>query len=267
MMKLTAKVLHFVDEYLIDGNASRAYRTAYDCSKQSARSVGVNASRLLQDTDVAATVADRRAKISGKRFRKLQDIHDELELIANSDINDVVQVRRLNCRYCNGVNHAYQWRDSLEFDQAVSQHKARMAASDQRGRPKKGQEPAPSRVGGYGYRFNMPPHPNCPTCAGEGTADVFIADTTMLTRDKRKLIESIEQTQHGIKIKFQSRRDALVNMAKMMGGFKKTIVFQNPDGTPLAAPGVPTMPADQQDAARVYAEFLKGETDDATEDD
>lgn len=267
MMKLTAKVLNFVDEYMIDGNASRAYRAAYDCSKQSPRAVTVNASRLLAFTDVEALIAEKRAKIAGKRFRKLQDIHDELETIANADINDVVQVRRLNCRYCNGVAHAYQWRDALEFDAAVRTWKAGQAAGV--GRPKKGkQEPAPSRSGGYGFRFNMPPHPECPACSGEGKTDVFIADTTQLTKEKRKLIESIEQTQHGIKIKFRGRDAALNTMAKMMGGFKKTIVFQNPDGTPLAAPGVPTMPLDQQDAARVYADFLKGgATDDDSEDD
>lgn len=51
--KLTIKQEKFCNKYLECGNASEAYRYAYDCSKMSDNSVWCNASQLLADTKVA----------------------------------------------------------------------------------------------------------------------------------------------------------------------------------------------------------------------
>ena len=51
--KLTIKQERFCNKYLECGNASEAYRYAYDCSKMSDNSVWCNASQLLADTKVA----------------------------------------------------------------------------------------------------------------------------------------------------------------------------------------------------------------------
>lgn len=50
---LTIKQEKFCNKYLECGNASEAYRYAYDCSKMSDNSVWCNASQLLADTKVA----------------------------------------------------------------------------------------------------------------------------------------------------------------------------------------------------------------------
>lgn len=50
---LTIKQEKFCNKYLECGNASEAYRYAYDCSKMSNNSVWCNASQLLADTKVA----------------------------------------------------------------------------------------------------------------------------------------------------------------------------------------------------------------------
>lgn len=49
---LTIKQEKFCNKYLRCGNASEAYRYAYDCSKMSDNSVWCNASQLLADTKV-----------------------------------------------------------------------------------------------------------------------------------------------------------------------------------------------------------------------
>ena len=51
--KLTIKQERFCNKYLECGNASEAYRYAYDCSKMSDNSVWCNASQRLADTKVA----------------------------------------------------------------------------------------------------------------------------------------------------------------------------------------------------------------------
>lgn len=51
--KLTIKQEKFCNKYLECGNASEAYRYAYDCSKMSDNSVWCNASQLLADAKVA----------------------------------------------------------------------------------------------------------------------------------------------------------------------------------------------------------------------
>ena len=53
MPKLTIKQEKFVLKYLECGNASEAYRFAYNCSKMSDNAIWCNASQLLADTKVA----------------------------------------------------------------------------------------------------------------------------------------------------------------------------------------------------------------------
>ncbi len=65
MSALAGKQLRFADEYLVDCNATRAYKAAgYKCKNdETARACG---SRLLAKANVAAYVAARQAKISKK---------------------------------------------------------------------------------------------------------------------------------------------------------------------------------------------------------
>ncbi|MGQ0455304.1 hypothetical protein ACT4UM_29360, partial [Bacillus sp. SS-TM] len=65
--------------------------------------------------------------------------------IVQADPNQLAQFRRVNCRYCWGENHLYQWRDIAEFDKAAAQ-----ASRD--GKP----EP---EYGGLGFVDNAIPNP------------------------------------------------------------------------------------------------------------
>ncbi|USS96023.1 hypothetical protein M5J15_02255 [Serratia symbiotica] len=61
------------------------------------------------------------------RFRErytadLDEIVDQLVAITRTDPNALTQYRRLNCRYCWGENHLYQWRDMQEFDRAAEKN-------------------------------------------------------------------------------------------------------------------------------------------------
>jgi len=58
---LTPKQKRFVEEYLVDLNATRAYKTAYGCEQKGAEA---NGARLIRDDRVAARVANGLAKAS-----------------------------------------------------------------------------------------------------------------------------------------------------------------------------------------------------------
>lgn len=78
----------FIDEYLIDLNATRAYKATYpDASEESARRAG---SRLLTNVDIKKVLSERlkesRELLEATRERILR----ELNIIAFSDIKDFV---------------------------------------------------------------------------------------------------------------------------------------------------------------------------------
>lgn len=60
--KLTDKQERFVRGYLQSGNASEAYRNAYDCPKASSNTVRTNAYKLLAKPYIAHTIQTHRAR-------------------------------------------------------------------------------------------------------------------------------------------------------------------------------------------------------------
>lgn len=90
-LSLTPKQKIFVDEYLVDLNATRAYRAAYKgCKSDGVASV--NGSRLLTNPKIAEYLAKRRKDMQ-KRTEVTQDrVIQELAAIAFSDILDYVSI-------------------------------------------------------------------------------------------------------------------------------------------------------------------------------
>lgn len=88
-MALTPKQKIFADEYLIDLNATRAYKVAYpSCKKDEA--AAVNGSKLLRNTKVAEYIQERM-KEREKRTEITQDmVLQELAKIAFVNATDVI---------------------------------------------------------------------------------------------------------------------------------------------------------------------------------
>jgi phage terminase small subunit len=81
-VKLTPKQARFVQEYLVDLNATQAaIRAGY--SKKTAEQLG---HQLLQKTSVSEAIAKAQAKLSDKNDDLVQRLIDELKIIAFSDI-------------------------------------------------------------------------------------------------------------------------------------------------------------------------------------
>lgn len=91
--ELTIKQEKFCQKYLECGNASEAYRFAYDAEKMSSNTVKECASRLLNNRNVSATVDALRSK-SEKKFEISKDrLLREAVSIALSPISDKISAR------------------------------------------------------------------------------------------------------------------------------------------------------------------------------
>jgi phage terminase small subunit len=254
---LTARQQNFVDDVVSGMSFTDAYRKNYDCSRMLAVTVNRKGAELAKIPHIAEEMARLRAEASERAVRTVADVTNEFLRVAFADPGKIVQHRRLNCRYCFGVNHAYQWKNEAEFNRAVQvweiDEQARREAKGKKQRP----APMPTDEGGYGFAFNLSPHPACPACLGEGHADVFVADTTKLSPEDRRLIERVKVTKDGIEIRFRNQQDALTKAGQMLGGFKSTVILQNPDGTPIAqAPNVVNLTPDE--AAAAYRAWIEG---------
>ncbi|MEW8955776.1 terminase small subunit [Clostridium sp.] len=90
-MKLTPKQKIFVDEYLVDLNATRAYKAAYKNIKND-ETARVNGSRLLTNANVKSYI-DKRMKDREQRTEITQDmVLQELSKIAFANGSDFAKV-------------------------------------------------------------------------------------------------------------------------------------------------------------------------------
>lgn len=265
-MKITEKQRAFVDEYLICKNATEAYRKTTDVSRMNERTIGNNASRMLNHPSVVNELAARRAEIERKVGMSVQDVIRELVDIVTADPGELMAVRRLCCRHCHGKDHAYQWVDVSEYARAVASVVDSNALIERKNeRAKKGHETEPNKLpsdeGGFGFVPHIKPHPKCPECFGEGRLDVHFADTRFLSDKGKKLFAGVKQTKEGLQILTRNQDAALNTLARALGMLKDGVVHQNPDGSNITpSPTAPTavvIPIDPAEAARMYAAFMK----------
>lgn len=97
--KLTAKQEKFCEVYVTIGNASGAYRAAYNAAKMSEQAVHVNASKLLKNTKVALRVAELESmkastteSVAERMEISIERTLEELARIAYSSIGDFVRI-------------------------------------------------------------------------------------------------------------------------------------------------------------------------------
>lgn len=130
-MELTVKQRIFCNEYLVDFNATRAYKVAYpSCTKD--ETARVNGSKLLTNTNIKEFI-DKRIKDREKRIEVTQDmIIDELARIAfanGSDFAKVVQKSYMKPVYDDDGNKIgeeeafYKDVDILETDRLAEDKK------------------------------------------------------------------------------------------------------------------------------------------------
>jgi phage terminase small subunit len=246
------RVPRFVEEYAKDRNGTRAaMRAGYT---QNENSAGVTAAVLLSDPRIQALIAEQIEKVSREAVVSAADVLREWHDIATADASKIVYVRRINCRHCHGVGHAYQWA-VREYAEACD--RAANATNPRTGDPEPRDPPDCS--GGFGWKSNAEPNPDCPDCNGEGVEDVFFNDTESLTGPERKLIASIEKTKDGLKIKMRDQDAARANIAKYLGMLVEKRELTGKDGKPLVPEQIPAdLPNSLAALGSLYTQIMGG---------
>lgn len=161
-----------------------------------------NASRMLRNAKVSRYVRHLRDKLQQRHAATIDDLIHQLTAIVNADPNELAQYRRVNCRFCWGENHFYQWRDINEFDKAAAK-----AAADGKAEPE---------YGGLGFVDNGDPNPDCPKCQGEGRGQVYIPDTRDLDGNARWLYAGVKESKFGIEVLTQNQESARRELARLI---------------------------------------------------
>lgn len=78
-MSLTPKQEAFASAYIETGNASEAYRRSYNAGKMNTNALAVNASRLLDNANVALRIEELQKAIIVKHNITIESILAELE--------------------------------------------------------------------------------------------------------------------------------------------------------------------------------------------
>lgn len=212
MKNLAGKQARFVEEYLIDLNASAAYRRAgYRARGNSAEA---SAAKLLRHPKVSVAIAAAQEARSERTEITADMVLQHWWDIAKANPNDLIQLRRVCCRHCYGIDFDYQWVDAAEYDSTL-----KLAAMVENADPRT----FPTDDGGYGFNKTLIPHRDCPQCFGEGHESVFAHDTRQLKGAARLLYAGVKVTRDGLEIKMRDQDKAMENVARHLGMFKEKI--------------------------------------------
>lgn len=162
-----------------------------------------NASRLLRNARVARYVHALRNERQKRYSIELDDLITQLTAIVNADPNALSQYRHVNCRYCWGEGHKYQWRDIEE--QLRAEKRAELD-----------KQPPPDVSGGIGFVDNADPNPDCPRCLGEGKGEAYFPDTRDIEGDERHLYQGVKLTMNGVQIVIADKDAARRELARLL---------------------------------------------------
>jgi phage terminase small subunit len=185
MSTLTAKQQSFVEEYLVDLNATQAaIRAGYN--PKTARAI---ASENLSKPAITEAIANRQADRLLRVEVSQDDVIRVLVDMLAADANELVEHRRHCCRFCWGEGFRYQYTaNEMEKNQ-----EAWLA------------DTAFDEKGGIGYDERKDPNPKCPECFGDGVSKTIVKDTRKLSPSARALYAGIKQTKDGLEVKMQSK--------------------------------------------------------------
>jgi hypothetical protein len=208
---LPPKVRLFVVEYAKDMNGTQAAIRAGYSAKTAQEQSSQHLSKLMVKQAVDAVMNDR---IEQGIFDGDMVISRWVE-ISQANPNSLTQYRRVNCRYCWGEGHRYQFTPAEMED-------AKLALFDSNAKRVLDELPELEwdDKGGLGFVGNRDPHPECPECWGEGVGRPFFTDTRKLGRESLPLYAGVKQTKDGLEIQMHNQTDALDKLARHFGLYK-----------------------------------------------
>lgn len=223
--KLTAQKRRFVDEYITNG---RNGKDAAIKARYSEKGAKQRAHLLLMEEPVQDYL-EKRVKELQVRTNITQDrVLQELWDIALADPNNLIEYRRVNCRFCWGDNHKYQ-RTPNEFESLQKSHKKACAQALKDGK----QEPEFDPEGGVGYHGKREPNPDCPECFGDGVGQEIVKDTRCLPETSKALYAGVERSKEGLKVKMHPKVQAIELVGRHLGMWNDKIKLAGDKDSPL----------------------------------
>lgn len=202
---LTDKQQRFVDEYMVDMNATQAaIRAGY--SPHTANEQG---SQLLAKLSIQRALNAARKAQQERTQITADGVLREAWNIVTADTRELVELKTGCCRCCYGEGHKWQ----------------RTVGEMNRDREKwveKGNNPAEfDEQGGIGFNPLRAPHAECPECGGDGHARVVLKDTRYLSEKAIALYAGAKQTQFGIEVKLQDKSSYAERLFRHLGLYEK----------------------------------------------
>jgi hypothetical protein len=199
------KMLAFVNEYLVDLNATQAaIRAGY-----SAKSAGAHGFKLLQKAEIQAAIDMRRREVAQTTNVTPERVIAELGRIAFADPRELVEIKVGCCRHCHGEGFKYQ--------RSVGEMNVDMASWTAKGNSMADFD----NLGGIGFNPLTPPHAECTACGGDGEARTVLKDTSRLSPSALALYAGAKATKYGIEVAMHSKDAALEKLAKHYGIYER----------------------------------------------
>lgn len=204
-VKLSELQQRFVDEYLVDLNATQAaIRAGY--SIKTARQMGAeNLSKPVIQAAIAQARAEQQERTGITADRVLTEAWNQVI----ADARELTQLVVGCCRYCYGQGHRRQ-RTEVERDFDLQEFMA-----------KGGSEADFDEEGGTGFNPHLQPNSGCPECAGAGRPRVMLQDTRDLSPKAQALFAGVKQTKYGIEVQMHSKDAAMEKLFKHLGLYEK----------------------------------------------
>lgn len=234
MKRLTPKQEKFARLVHEFGKPMEAYRAVYNVENMIDGSISAAAQELLRNPLVIEFMEELSESAARVASLSVAWVLDQYMKIATADVRELVESRRICCRHCHGIGHAYQWTDGNEWAEAVAEAMDWNANNDdQPAKQRQKARPIPDSLGGFGYWRSTAPHHECPKCHGEGNIDVFFHDTRKLSASGKLLYAGVKQTANGFEIKTRDQDGALNFLAKYLGIDIKSLQLSGPKGGPI----------------------------------
>lgn len=214
--QLRPRQLRFVDEYLVDLNATQAaIRAGYAPS-----SADVEGPRLLGNHRIAAAIQAAQIARQERTQISTDEVVRRLWELFQVDVRSIVRIEKDPCRYCWGADHrepaetpgggegrATSLVPSLAVNAEANAHQGAMA-SDPRGGP----------------------DPTCPGCHGRGLDHLVVTPSGQLDAASARMIASIKQTRHGIEVKLHDQLGPTKLLMQHLGLLTRRVEHDIGDG-------------------------------------
>lgn len=190
-----------------------AFREAYpQAAGWQRQSVYVQASKLAASPPIRKRVEHLLRQAAQAHELAIQDVLRQYLIVLRADPRDLVAIHVGPCRHCWGRGHRYQYTDAELVE-------LRVRNVPKGTRRRDAQDEPTSEQGGGGFNAGHAPHPDCPSCGGDGVARMAMKDSRGYGPEAQALFAGARQGPHGVEVKLHDRMAALLQIARHVGFF------------------------------------------------